>query len=150
MTKKEYDPNKPPDDQAVLSIIKYWAVRGLSMASIAAKCGLSLNEFHLALDIKTIRLAYANAKAEFESLRVETRHAILFDPETSSGLKAKMTMDDLRTLESWAPATRTVKVVVEDAANVFQFEALSEQEQTDIKSAHKTNDDTQEDQSKED
>lgn len=146
-----YDPLKPDKDQPVFEIIKYWAGRGLSIPSIAAKCDYTVAEFMQALDkFKALRTAYDIARSEFESVRVEARHAILTDPETSKGLKAKMTMDDLRTLEAWAPASRTVKVVVEDAAQVFQFDALTEEEQTTIKAAHTPDDTSEENQNKED
>lgn len=148
---KGYDPTKPDKDQPIFQIIKYWAGKGLSIPSIAAKCDYTVSEFMQLLDTqKVIRKAYELARSEFESVRVETRDAILTDPETSKGLKAKMTMDDLRTLEAWAPATRTVKVVVEAAASVLEFDPLTEEEQAAIKAAHTSNGNTEEDQKKED
>jgi hypothetical protein len=127
----------PTKNDSALSIIKYWAIRGLSDRSIAAKCGMNLSEFYDALEleqnrIKPLKIALELARAEFEAERVSIKDNIMNDPETSKGLKYKIVREDLKTLEAWAPATRTVKVQVENAPTEFAFGAYSPDELANI------------------
>lgn len=128
----------PPDKSStMLSIIQYWGVRGLSDRSIASKCGFTLSKFYDVLEleqhkVKVFKEALEIARATFEADRVIIKDEIMNDPETSTGLKYKIVREDLKTLEAWAPATRAIKLMVEDARTVIEFDSLSEKEQQDI------------------
>jgi hypothetical protein len=131
------------------------AATGLSKRSIAATIGFTLEEFHNLLEykegkgkVRRYQMAYDAGCAEFERYNIAKLEEIL---ETGSeGIQAKIARDNLKTLEDWAPATKSVKVIVEDEANVLLFEALSEEDQNAIKASHTPNDDTEEDQASED
>ncbi|TDK63543.1 hypothetical protein [Sapientia aquatica] len=129
------------------------AASGLSKRSMAAKIGFTLEEFQDLLNykekgIQRYQMAYDAGRAVFEEENIAVLEQVL---ETGSeGIKAKIARDNLKTLEEWAPATKSVKVIVEDAANVLLFEALSEEDQNAIKASHTPNDDTEEDQTSED
>ena len=102
------------------------AKKGVSNRSIAARLGISIDDFVLLIEhYPQVKEALALARAEFEITRVEAKDAILNDPDTSKGLKYKIIREDLKTLEEWAPATRAVKVQVESAVTELNFEALS-------------------------
>ena len=147
MTEKEQHPD--PKTARSGDLIKYWAQKGLSPRSIAAKCGVTFDDFAALLaytknGMRPFQLIYDSARAHYESTRLDIRDEILFDPETSKGLKAKILRDDLKEFEEHAPASRAIKIQTAEGASVFSFESLSTEEQDQIKAAHKT-DDTEED-----
>jgi hypothetical protein len=116
------------------------ASSGVSNKSIAARLGISLEEFNALVDyelegVAVVKEALALARAEFEISRVEIKDAILNDPETSASLKAKIVREDLKVLEDWAPATRAVKVTIEKAPAEFAFESFTQDELTQIAEA---------------
>lgn len=104
--------------------------KGVSNKTIATKLGISIADFYLMLEYeengeKPIQRALEEARAEFELSRVHIKDEILGDPETSKGLKYKIVREDLKTLEDWAPAQRSVKVTVEQAPTGFTFESFT-------------------------
>ena len=110
-------------------IIYEYAAQGLSNRTIAVKLGCTIDDFvTLLMGTPEIQMAYDAGRATFETERVEIKDQILFDPETSNGLKAKILREDLKTLEQWAPATRAVRVTVEDAKTEYSFESFSQEE----------------------
>jgi hypothetical protein len=141
----EYTATNPPKKKANAKEDASWFVtlcdlasRGISDKSIATRLGITLAQFQQLCDyeyptgVYKVREALDLARAEYEISRVEMKDAILNDAETSAGLKIKIIRDDLKTLEAWAPATRTVKVQVENVASEFSFEAFSDDEQQKI------------------
>ena len=148
MTEKEKEPDPNKDSSRVT--ITYWAKRGLSLRSMAAKCGMEFNRFYEVMNqeergIKPLMLLYEVGRAEYESTRLELRDQLLFDPETSRGLKAKILRDDLKEFEEHAPATRAIKIQVEDAASVLTFEPYTKEQEEAIKAQHKTDESAPED-----
>ena len=139
MTEKEKEPDPNKDSSRVT--ITYWAKKGLSLRSMAAKCGMEFNRFYEVMNqeergIKPLMLLYEVGRAEYESTRLELRDQLLFDPETSRGLKAKILRDDLKEFEEHAPATRAIRVQMEGTKTVLDFGTLSEAEQQEIISRH--------------
>ena len=139
MTEKEKEPD--PDKDSSRVTITYWAKRGMSLRSMAAKCGMEFNRFYEVMNqeqkgIKPLMLLYEVGRAEYESTRLELRDQLLFDPETSRGLKAKILRDDLKEFEEHAPATKAIKIQVEDAASVLTFEPYTKQQEEAIKAQH--------------
>jgi len=148
MTEKEKEPDPNKDSSRVT--ITYWAKRGLSLRSMAAKCGMEFNRFYEVMNqeergIKPLMLLYEVGRAEYESTRLELRDQLLFDPETSRGLKAKILRDDLKEFEEHAPATRAIKIQVEDAASVLTFEPYTKEQEEAIKAQHNTDESAPED-----
>jgi tRNA(Leu) C34 or U34 (ribose-2'-O)-methylase TrmL len=148
MTEKEKEPD--PDKDSSRVTITYWAKRGMSLRSMAAKCGMEFNRFYDVMNQdergkKPLMLLYEAGRAEYEATRLELRDQLLFDPETSKGLKAKILRDDLKEFEEHAPATRAIKIQVEDAASVFTFEPYTKEQETAIKAQHNTDESTPED-----
>jgi hypothetical protein len=91
----EPDPRKMP----ALDVIKYWARKGLTTRSIAAKCGHTQNDFLDALDYKVngvapLRMAYELARAEYECELREQKAALLLSVE-SEKLKYNIIKDTL-------------------------------------------------------
>jgi len=148
MTEKEQEPD--PNTAPARVTISYWAKKGLSLRSMAAKCGMEFNRFYEVMNqeqrgIKPLMLLYEVGRAEYESTRLELRDQLLFDPETSRGLKAKILRDDLKEFEEHAPATKAIKIQVEDAASVLTFEPYTKEQEEAIKAKHNTNEPTEED-----
>lgn len=145
------EPNKEPrtvkgECQKVYEL----ATIGLSKKSIASRLGYLQADFQKLLDhevagIHPFQHAYESGRAEFEENNARVLDEILENPEVSEGIKAKIARDNLKTIEEWAPASKTVKVQVEDAGNVFHFEALTEEEQAAIKAENETDESTEED-----
>ncbi|MDM0042135.1 hypothetical protein QTI05_24065 [Variovorax sp. J22R193] len=138
MTIKQYDPAKG-SNQPIGSIIKHFASIGLSKAGIAAKCGMRYSDFLEKLSNPKnaeLMMIWELSRADYEALRVGIRHEILINPTENSALRAKIAGDDLRVFEEHAPATRAVRLQVEDARTVLEFEALSQQEQEEIARGH--------------
>ena len=140
--------------QNMLEIIQHYSRKGVSDKSIAIKCGLDLAQFYEILEmeqdkIKPFKAALELGRADFEIDRVEAKDEIMNDPEISLGLKYKVIREDLKTLEAWAPAAKTVNVKLESAATVLDFTALTEEQEDAIKASREPNDSNEED-SKED
>jgi hypothetical protein len=136
MSTKTTAENKDSWYQTVVQL----ASSGVSNKSIAARLGLTFEEFTALVDyeldgVAVVKEALSLARAEFEISRVAIKDAILSDPETSSSLKAKIVREDLKTLEDWAPATRAVKVTIEKAPAEFAFESFTQDELTQIAEA---------------
>jgi hypothetical protein len=148
MTEKEQEPD-PNKDPARVTVM-YWAKKGLSLRSMASKCGMTFERLYEIMNqeqkgIKPLMMVYEAGRAEYESSRLEIRDEILFNPETSNGLKAKILRDDLKEFEEHAPATRAIKIQVEDAASVLTFEPYTKEQEEQIKSQHNTDESTEED-----
>lgn len=142
------------DEKQIKQFIFENAARGISQKSIAVKLGLTMEEFATILmmttgGVKPFQIALDQGRAIFEEENVNTIESILDDPEASQGLKYKAARENLRTMEEWAPATRAVKLQVQDSAQVFTFEAYSPEQQEAIQAQHNVddNDDSEEDQS---
>jgi hypothetical protein len=140
----------PDKKSTMLEFIQYYSRKGVSDKTIATMSGVDLVKFYDILEleqkgVKPFKLALAMGRAQFEIDRVEAKDSIMNDAEISLGLKYKIVREDLKTLEEWSPATRAVKIQVEDAASVFTFDAYTEKEQEEITSQHSINDNTEED-----
>ncbi|MDP4299918.1 hypothetical protein [Leptothrix discophora] len=112
-----------------------FAASGYSKRSIASKLGVSLSDFEIILSDGSngIQIAYDAGCAMFEEVHIEALEAIMDDPETSKGLKAKIARENLKAKsEEWAPQTRAVKVTVEKGPTEYQFESFTEAEITNI------------------
>ena len=109
------------------------ASKGISNRAIAARIGLTQLEFANLVEYEQngtypVREALELARAQFEIERVEMKDQMLNDPETSVSLKYKIIREDLKTLEEWAPATRSVKVQIEHGPTEFAFSPFTEEE----------------------
>ncbi len=149
MAKREttyIEPTRVKTIKGECQLIYELASIGMSKRSIAVRLGYSFADFqklieHETAAIQPFRLAYDAGEAEFEHVNSQTLIDILEDDNESAGIKAKIARDNLKAKsEEWAPQTRAVKIQVEDAANVFTFEAYSEAEQEAIKAQHPTDD----------
>ena len=141
------------NEKAILQIIYECACRGLSKSSIAVKLGLTHEEFIelLMSTDKRPTMSYEQGRAVFEEENLAKIESLLDNPDTLPALVYKAARENLKTREEWAPATRAVRVEVQDKASVFTFEALSEEEQDQIKSAHQgTSSDDEEDKASQD
>jgi hypothetical protein len=93
--------NNVPDPKTAKSkdVIRFWASQGLSTRSIAAKCGMTHDDFLSRLDaeqngIKPLRLIYEHSRAEYEAdLRI-AQNAIKATTE-SEKLKYTIIKDQL-------------------------------------------------------
>lgn len=144
-----YTPAKKLLIQQCCQRIYELAASNHSPRTIAVQLGMSFADYQTLLgqkeaDAFVYQHAYEAGLAKYEADNIERIEAVLDDPEASLGLKYKAARENLKELEHHAPATRAVKVQVEDAASVFTFEAYSAEEQEAIKAQHNP-DDTEED-----
>jgi hypothetical protein len=126
-------PKVDKESKNYVQIIYDLAASGISDKSIAVKLGCSLDEFRMVIESvepsnKKYKIALEAGRAAFETEHVEIIEAILNDPETSAGLKYKAARENLKTLEAWAPATRSVKVTVEHGPTTYEFESFSQEQ----------------------
>lgn len=121
------------------------AKRGASLSTIAARCGMVLEEFKYALEWvnpatgrQDFKRAMEAGRAEFEWSRICMKDDILNDPETKTSEKVKIIQSDLKTLENWAPASRTLKIQAikhEDNPDVPDYAELTEEQIEQIRQA---------------
>jgi hypothetical protein len=118
------------------------ASMGLSQRSIGTRLAYKPEDFQKLLSAKVkdkqpFLAAYEAGMAEFEHVNAQTLIDAIEDPESVTGIQVKVARDNLKAkFEDWAPQTRAVKVQIEDAAQVLQFEAYTEKEEEAIKGLH--------------
>jgi len=123
--------NKADNEAKVKQRIYELAADGISKRSIAVHLGCTLAEFHDILDYKEGDIcpfgqAYDAGMAQFELHNVAVLEDIL--ENGSTGQKMKIALENRKTLENWAPATRTVKVEMAQGPTEFSFEEFSPSE----------------------
>lgn len=149
-----YKATNPPKTKATGKDTSSWfdtlidlGSKGISERTIATRLGITHTELKALLEWQApagirfkegtypVKEALALARAEFEISRVQIKDDILNNPNTSDSLKYKIAREDLKTLEEWAPAARTVSVTIEQAPTEFSFESYSDSEQKQIVAA---------------
>ena len=149
-TKRTYEEPKPADPAAPLAPLLQrvfdFASRGLSKKTIAVRLGITVEEFYILLDYvapdtknKKYTLAYDAGRANFEEDNLAHIEAALDSNIVTPNAKAKIARENLKTLEDWAPATRTVKVSIENAPTEFKFESFAPDDLDKITKASITN-----------
>lgn len=133
---KTYKPAKKlvgkANDIAICQVIYENAESGHSLRTIAVALGTTLagvNKLITSEKVPCYGEAYEAGRAAFETRHASIIEEIIENPETSDGLRYKAARENIRTLEEWAPAQRSVKVELSSPQTGFiEIESLTPEE----------------------
>lgn len=133
---REYKPTKRLTTQEKLEPILNWIYEAkasnASDKTVAIRLGWDVAKFHEQMEAyvlhgeKPLKLAYEAGMATFEWENIQKLDDLIESDELSPAAKAKLLLERLKRLEQWAPATKAVRVQVEDSRTILEFESHHE------------------------